>query len=207
MPNKIIFLLILSIALIQVKSFLKTRSLSNTNKELTKYSSVDLYNLEVAYIDITDYKENSKIYLTVSFKNGYSIGSSLNIGYLESNDNTIYEKDYFTVLTSNSQSSSGNSYSFYFSLKITANKKYLLIKMPTIIDLYTDKDIETRFTLKYMKYNYTLIIIIVVVVILILIVVLFVVRRFIKRKRSQYNSGIDTPFQYNYNAQINYNLQ
>lgn len=189
MNNKIIFLLFIPIVLSKIAELPKTISLAAGIVELPQYGEVEADGGAFVYMKLDGFKKGDKIYIELSFDIGrVSNDYSLSIIYFFSMELTTpgTPKDY----ESRSYYESGTFYTFYYTIELTDDYKYLVIEAPPLKDGY-GRSLNVHYKVKHTKGSKVglimLIVFIVIFVIAILVIIIHCIR---KRKANEaYNSS------------------
>ena len=125
MINKMLFYLLISLI---------SLSLESTDiREIPYYGKITVQSNSYLYLYNSNFKSGQKIYLKLSFSNGYN-NDNFYIYTHESYDRSESSfRDSFTTIYSYSSSNYNMQYTFYYSITLSTYSSYLLIKVPDVI--------------------------------------------------------------------------
>ena len=128
-------------------------------EQLKKYSQIKIQGNTPFYLDIDKYSKGDKIYFELYFElyNGYQlIEKDYDLYYIETDILSI-DKNYmisqsYKSYRDDNYHSIPNKYTFWFSIELKRNNKYLILKVPYIVNEYKEV-ISGYFTIKHLNYD------------------------------------------------------
>ena len=189
MCNKIMFLLFIPIALSKiVAEFPKAISFA-AKIELPQYGEVEAAGGDFVYMKLDGFKKCDKIYIELSFDIGRpSVDYSLPILYQCTMELAVDDNP--KELEANGYSESGTSYTFYYTIELTDDYKYLIFLAPPLKDTSGNK-LKVVYKVAHTKGSKVGLILLIVFIVIILIVIVAIVVHCIKKRKANeaYNSS------------------
>ena len=154
-----------------------------TYKELKQYDQITVYqSASNLYLSLDGFEKGDKIYINLEFEYSYYDVhyNDLVLKYRQS-DTYSYSNDFdsskFSTSYKDGYSQSGNSYTFYYTIKLYQNTNYLL--------LITPSNFNDKLTIKHVKNNplLTFLIIIGIIVIIVIAIIIIAICLYTRRKR------------------------
>ena len=147
-------------------------------RELPQYGQVTESQQTYLYLSLAGFNSGDKIYIELEFNNGY-IYTEAKLGHYQSNNNSSSDFENLSYHKSYTYSRSGYRHTFYFTIELTKNSKYLLLGTPRFTD-----DLYTTVTVRHTKSSgITVIVIVAIVFMVIIVAIIFAcIFRYIKRR-------------------------
>ena len=128
-------------------------------EQLMKYSEIKIQGNTPFYLDIDKYSKGDKIYFRLYFElySGYQlIGNDYHLYYIETDILSI-DKNYmisqsYEFYRDDNHIYIPNKYKFWFSIELKENYKYLILKVPYIVD-EDNNVISGYFTIEHLNYD------------------------------------------------------
>ena len=133
-------------------------------RELPQYGQVTESQQTYLYLSLAGFNSGDKIYIELEFNNGY-IYTEAKLGHYQSNNNSSSDFENLSYHKSYTYSRSGYKHTFYFTIELTKNSKYLLLGTPRFTD-----DLYTTVTVRHTKSSGITVIVIVAIVFMVIIV-------------------------------------
>jgi len=168
MLNKYFLYLLMSFISLSIETYY--------TKELKQYDQITVYEPTYLYLSLDGFDKGDKVYINLEFE----YYNYLELKYRQSDTYSNYNdfnQNMFSTSYKDGYSQSGNSYTFYYTIKLYQNTNYLL--------LITPSNFNDKLTIKHVKNNplLTFLIIIGIIVIIVIAIIIIAICLYTRRKR------------------------